>query len=296
MCYEPRDGRPKQKNDDRNERQNGRPEGKRIVLSRHACQGPERPRHTRERTPDAIGNETCEGESSQHREDRDDQSPISWSTANRPHHRPTGTRGTRIPRSHSRRGKSRLSRDQSREPQHAPSRLGRPSASHARVLCCSHVPRNSVVNRGSSIRRSSHQRVAWTRHARTAARVVGTVMGMCFALALGGSAWADCEGIALPPPRYDHIPTLPFEVRNVDFGWVARLCGARHGAPMIWRDQAMGFAKTVQACSWRGDAYGTVIRPVGGGWSDEERACLLRHEFGHLNGWSERHEDANYGR
>lgn len=98
-----------------------------------------------------------------------------------------------------------------------------------------------------------------------------------------------CAGILIPPAVYDHAPLQPVTVENVPWYHVAKVCGYTDPPPTIPMLSENGGAELTylnrpSACSfWRGQWY--VVLPVGGGWSEEERACLLRHEHGHINGW-----------
>ena len=103
----------------------------------------------------------------------------------------------------------------------------------------------------------------------------------------GGFAQSDCGYITLPPAQYDHVPAIPFTVRSVNFGSVRRACDFH--LPLNGKNDFR-----ILACSWRGTVAGTIVLPMGGGWTDERRSCALRHEFGHLNGWPLTHPDAHF--
>lgn len=115
----------------------------------------------------------------------------------------------------------------------------------------------------------------------------------------------DCGDVPLPPPVYDHAPRIPTFVRRIPVGSVDRVCHnfttpaeiGMHGmsTAALLAQVSHGSVET-KACSWRYANIGFVVLPDTGGHSgtDAWEACVLRHEYGHINGWPAWHPGAHY--
>ena len=127
-------------------------------------------------------------------------------------------------------------------------------------------------------------------------------------VARAGKMRAHCGDIPLPPPRFDHAPTIRTFVSYVPYGQVGVICRA-HGVrgSVLFADRNNNAAALMgqvtdgdfemQACSWTDVAkLGFVVLPErsSGDISQEWEACALRHEYAHINGWTATHPDAHY--
>lgn len=90
------------------------------------------------------------------------------------------------------------------------------------------------------------------------------------------NAWALAKNHA-PPARYDHKPTVPFTLDTVPHWQIELVCG-KPKPP----------AKSRPACTSTGPA-GTWIF-VSDWLTGPALKAVMRHEYGHVNGWSQRHE------
>jgi hypothetical protein len=115
----------------------------------------------------------------------------------------------------------------------------------------------------------------------------------------------DCGDVPMPPPAYDHVPVIPIFIRRVPPGSIDRECrdfaapaeiGA-HGmsTAALLAEVTHGNVET-KACSWRYGNLGFVVMPDMGdhGGGDIWDACVLRHEYGHINGWPAAHPGARF--
>ena len=85
--------------------------------------------------------------------------------------------------------------------------------------------------------------------------------------AAGMAAWL------MPPARFDHEPTRPYEVRYRQAALFDMYCGTNHpkvGGCAVEKD---------------GTCYITIRQELG----RTARAAVLRHEKGHCNGWPRSH-------
>ncbi|MGE5165128.1 MAG: hypothetical protein ACM3IH_14040 [Sphingobacteriales bacterium] len=86
---------------------------------------------------------------------------------------------------------------------------------------------------------------------------------------LAGLLLAGCQTVSaaqcIPPARYDHEPKKHYSVRNLSPQDMAALCSGAKGCTI---DRVI-FLRNDLPPEWR--------------------ACVLRHEKGHLNGWPGNH-------
>jgi hypothetical protein len=121
----------------------------------------------------------------------------------------------------------------------------------------------------------------------------------------GTGSKGDCGDVPMPPPIYDHAPAIPTFVRHVPFGSIDRECrdfaapaeiGAHGMSTAALLAQVTHGNVETKACSWRYANLGFVLLPDLGGpdataaWE----ACVLRHEYGHINGWPASHPGARF--
>lgn len=86
------------------------------------------------------------------------------------------------------------------------------------------------------------------------------------ALLLGGCA--TCDDVAVQPPaQYDHAPTRLYTTRELPLAEVLERCS------------------NAEACTYGNAGVIYIPQEV----SQEEKSCLLRHEYGHINGWPADH-------
>jgi hypothetical protein len=84
--------------------------------------------------------------------------------------------------------------------------------------------------------------------------------------------------VTLPPPQYDHEPKVKYEIIEVPWHKVAEVCPGRG------REGAC--AVDFGPLGW------TIVMPErDGSFLADDWGRLLRHEKGHLNGWSRAHPD-----
>jgi Zn-dependent peptidase ImmA (M78 family) len=83
------------------------------------------------------------------------------------------------------------------------------------------------------------------------------------------TAQAAAFDVPMPPKRFDHFPTEPFEVRYNDPELQRLKCGVAEGYE--------GYACTFYELRY------IIIR---NDLSPRLTKLILRHEYGHLNGWS----------
>ncbi len=105
-------------------------------------------------------------------------------------------------------------------------------------------------------------------------------MNTLLALLLSG-----CTSVTLPPERYDHTPLTNPVYRFVDFGQIDGICRNK-GVPASFDREHF----------WACQIGNQIILPKVDD-SNIDEACqqrLARHEIGHFNHWSWRHEDARY--
>lgn len=88
--------------------------------------------------------------------------------------------------------------------------------------------------------------------------------------------------IALPPAIFDHAYAGPVIERRVSAAEVERMCRVTDAE-----------ACTLFRPNFAGDTCFIITPVVGiGGVSQSAYELLRRHEIGHCNGWSDKHEDA----
>lgn len=99
-------------------------------------------------------------------------------------------------------------------------------------------------------------------------------------------ALADCGAIVLPPEEFDHVPSTAVHIEFRPYFEVDMACRTVLRIRMGGREEAcLGFF----AGSW------LMFLPLTDeSVTSEMQACLLRHEFGHLNGWLPSHPDARF--
>ena len=97
-----------------------------------------------------------------------------------------------------------------------------------------------------------HSSFCGLRNGSVLAFAIWLILAACL-LAVRANA-AGCGNITLPPPQYDHLPSIPFRVQNVTFGSTDRVCaenGVGSRAPL-----AESANYRVLACSWHGTLGG----------------------------------------
>jgi hypothetical protein len=91
--------------------------------------------------------------------------------------------------------------------------------------------------------------------------------------------------ITLPPPQYDHPYEHRLVVETIPYFEVSKACGK------------MPSADRYEACSWTfvdvaGKPVCHIIYPKLADVGAETMIRVIRHETGHCNGWSGKHEGA----
>ena len=116
-------------------------------------------------------------------------------------------------------------------------------------------------------------------------RVLCSAGVMAFAM-LSNQAMAACGSIDMPPEEFDHVPAMDVHVEFRPYFRVDQACRSVLRVRANSREEACaGFF----AGSW------WIFLPLtGDSVSSETQACLLRHEFAHLNGWLPDHPDARF--
>lgn len=86
----------------------------------------------------------------------------------------------------------------------------------------------------------------------------------------------------LPPPIYDHTPSIPYTIQRALASEVDSIC------------RSLGAKGSSLACTQYSPISCTIIMPVIGigGVTPRTYEIFLRHEFGHCNGWAPDHKDA----
>lgn len=79
----------------------------------------------------------------------------------------------------------------------------------------------------------------------------------------------------LPPPQFDHLPTVPVIERVLPAAEVDRFCRP-------YFKEAQG--RSIEGCSASKDGKCFVVRI--------DREDVRRHELGHCNGWPREHDGA----
>lgn len=108
------------------------------------------------------------------------------------------------------------------------------------------------------------------------------------ALALSGCATFDQAGgcgMLMPPPALDHEPVVPVLSMNLSAADVRDYCEAR-----VERDSRI---TSLQGCSFHTSA-GNWVRVLQRDATPERRACMKRHEGGHINGGDAQHSGWHY--
>lgn len=101
---------------------------------------------------------------------------------------------------------------------------------------------------------------------------------LILALVMGGCAG---PSIALPPTQYDHEPTRPFQDIRMPYWTINNAC-------RTFGDMPRG---RVEACVIPGRV---PLRIVPNDVDAQTLAALIRHENGHINGWSKDHPGARF--
>ena len=94
----------------------------------------------------------------------------------------------------------------------------------------------------------------------------------------------NCFMISMPPERCDHAPTRPFSTRAVDHLTVDATCRSYANFNYL--------RVHLQACSITFIDHAILI--ISNDINPDYTACLVRHEYGHLNGWDAGHHGARY--
>lgn len=101
-------------------------------------------------------------------------------------------------------------------------------------------------------------------------------------------ARADCTGVIVPPPQYDHAPTRPFIDYRTHFWDINSAC--RKFGDFSYEP----FGYRLWGCIVPGKIDGVPLRIVPDDQDAEFTACLIRHENAHLNGWPANHPGGSY--
>jgi len=90
--------------------------------------------------------------------------------------------------------------------------------------------------------------------------------------------------VTLPQPRYDHEPTVKYEIIEVPWHKVQRVCT---GYDPDLHGRMLACARNFGPLGW------TIVMPKrDGSLLGDDWSRLLRHEKGHINGWPRGHPEA----
>ena len=107
------------------------------------------------------------------------------------------------------------------------------------------------------------------------------------ALSVSAPAFADCGAILMPPEQYDHAPSMLVHLEFRPYFQVDQTCRTALRIRANAREEACTGLSLLRG--W------LVILPLADeGVTSVTQECLLRHEFGHLNGWLPTHPDARF--
>jgi hypothetical protein len=112
-------------------------------------------------------------------------------------------------------------------------------------------------------------------------------LALAAALAMAVSpALADCGAIVMPPEEFDHPPTTAVHIEFRPYFEVDSACRSVLRINAGAREEA---CLGVFAGTW------LMFLPLTDkSVTSETQACLLRHEFAHLNGWLPSHPNARF--
>jgi len=106
-----------------------------------------------------------------------------------------------------------------------------------------------------------------------------TILALCCAATAANAQNAALKPVPLPPAEFDHPYTGQVIVTKWStFGLLRTVC----------KDQPTAIACTLRTYNSATGAPLTCLVMIGPGYHDNER--VLKHEMGHCNGWSEKHE------